>query len=123
MTISWQAELSPSYLKRKNCPLSAEQGTAADGSEVSRGRSGSRPQDMDGGQREGGGPDGGALQKQMCLGCRQPQTSLTSFGWMRCERALQLQLQLRLQLQFVYSISIINELLGIFVAYAKDAGC
>jgi len=47
---------------------------------------------------------------QMCLGCRQPQTSLTSFPE-PCEKGLQL----------VYSISIINELLGIFVA-SKDNG-
>lgn len=37
---------------------------------------------------------------QMCLRCRQPQTSLTSFSE-HCEKGLQL----------VYSISIINELL------------
>lgn len=42
---------------------------------------------------------------QMCLRCRQPQTSLASFSE-HCEKGLQL----------VYSISIINELLGIFAA-------
>lgn len=71
----------------------------------------------------------GTLQKQMCLGCRQPQTSLTSFASLtarkrEAEREWEREGKRgrEPQLQLVYSISIINELLGIFVAYAgRDA--
>lgn len=92
------------------------------GSGGGRGEDGMRPQDIGWGGRLAVWQEG-SRTKRLQSKCAWAVGNHKR-AWLRLARC---EKELQLQLQFVYSISIINELLGIFVAYAgrgaKESPC